>query len=94
MLLSETDVTEVLLALPDGNDTSTLLKNLHDELLCGVLWQTTHKHRLTARGSLSGGRGREVFEDQKHIRRLHYRRSFLNLLHFYMFILIIFLLSL
>lgn len=72
MLLSEADVTEVLLALADGDDTPALFKHLYDELLCGVLWQTAHKHRLTAGRSLSGGRGRQVFED-KHKRILNYQ---------------------
>lgn len=65
MLLGETDMTEVLLALADGDDTSALFKHLHNELLCCVLWQTADKHCLTAGRSLSGGRGRQVFEEKQ-----------------------------
>lgn len=87
LLLGKADVTEVFLALPDRNDTSALFKQFHDELLCRVLRQTTHKHRLTSRGSLSGGRGREVFEEQKHIIRLnnHFRISFIVLSSYWSF---------
>lgn len=55
LLLGETNVAEVLLALADGDDVAALLEHLDDQLLCSVLWQPTHKHRLTARRSLSRG---------------------------------------
>ncbi len=61
MLLSEADVTEVLLALADGDDTSALFKHLHDELLCGVLWQTPTNTVLQPGGlSLMAGGGRSL----------------------------------
>ena len=62
MFLSKADVAEVLLAHADGIDRATLLEHLHDELLSGILRQTPHKHRLTARGSLPRGRRRQVCE--------------------------------
>lgn len=59
-LLSESNVAEVLFALPDGDDFTTLAEDLDDELLGGVLRQAAHKHRLTARRALPGGRRGKV----------------------------------
>ena len=60
-LLGESDVAEVLLALADGDDFTTLAEHLHDELLGGVLWQAAHEHCLTARRALPGGRRGKVW---------------------------------
>lgn len=60
VLLAESDVAEVLLALADGADITTLLEHLHNQLFCGVLWQASHKHRLAAGRALPGGRRRQI----------------------------------
>lgn len=53
-------MAEVLLALSNGNDIATLSEDLHDELLGGVLWQTTDEHRLAPRRALSSGRRQKI----------------------------------
>lgn len=51
-------MAEVLLALTDGGDLSALVEHLPDNLLGGVLRQTSHEHRLTAGRTLAcRGRG-------------------------------------
>jgi len=54
-LLRKSDMAEVFLAFAYSCDITALSEDLHDELLGGVLRQTTNKHRLTPRRALSCG---------------------------------------
>ena len=56
-LLAVADVAEVLLALAYGYDLPTLVEHLPDDLLAGVLRQTSHKHRFTSGGAFPCRRG-------------------------------------
>lgn len=70
-LVRKSNMAEVFLALANGRDVTALPKDLHDELLCGVLWQTADKHGLTPWRALPcGWRGKVCSKDvewrQKH----------------------------
>lgn len=60
ILLSKANVTEVLFALPDSNDFSTLLEYFHNDLFCPIFRQATHKYCLTSWWSLSCCRWWEI----------------------------------
>lgn len=59
-LLSKANVTEVLFALPDSNDLSTLLEYFHNDLFCPIFRQATHKNCLTSWWPLSCCRWRQI----------------------------------
>lgn len=70
-LVRKSDMAEVFLALANGRNVAALPKDLHDELLGGVLWQTADKHGLTPWRALPcGWRGKVCSKDverrQKH----------------------------